>query len=89
MRAKRKPRPAAEKNTMVGSLQTAHNSRVTLRPEDRPWPWSVFFVSFSGKLPAFKGACHVGLKTRPPSRAYRRQLRNTANVGCNKLARMK
>jgi hypothetical protein len=60
-----------------------------LRPEARPWPLKVFFVSSSGKLPAFEGACHVGLKTRPPSRAYRRQLHVTANVSVNKFERIR
>jgi hypothetical protein len=69
MPRKQKERSAAEKNTKVGSLQTAHNSRVVHRPEDRPRPCQVFFVLFSGTLLAFEGRVSRRAKTRPPSRS--------------------
>jgi hypothetical protein len=82
---KQKERSAAKKNTKVAAQTQAYNSRYMLRPEDRPWPLKVLFVLFSGTLPAFEGSCLVGLNTRPPSRAYRRQRHVTANVAGNKF----
>jgi hypothetical protein len=66
----------AEKNTMVACRFTANNSQSPLRPAGT----GLGLARFSKFRPAanclrLKATCHVGLNTRPPSRAYRRQLR--------------
>jgi hypothetical protein len=62
---KAKRKVGGRKENCCSSAITSHNSRYMLRPEDRPGPLKVFFVSFSGTFSMPRSTARVRPEALP------------------------